>query len=59
MDAIVFPDAGETRENVPVPARRSQAAAEPSSRASARAIVLAVLFVLAVLVSLLVWGLMR
>jgi len=57
MEAIVDPDAGETRENIPVRASRSAAAAGPS--AVRVRIVLTALFVLAVLVSLLVWGLMR
>ena len=56
MDAIVFPDAGETRENIPV---RSSGAAPDGPSAVRVRIVLAALFVLAVLVSLLVWGLMR
>ena len=57
MEAIVDPDAGETRENIAVRASRSAAAAGPS--AVRVRIVLTALFVLAVLVSLLVWGLMR
>ncbi len=60
MEAIVFPDPGETREDVRVRTDRSQDGAAPWKPAPARArLVLLVLFVVAVLVSLLVWGLMR
>jgi len=60
MDAIVFPDPGETREHVGVTTHGSRDAAAPWKPSPTRArLVLFVLFGVAVLVSLLVWGLMR
>jgi len=60
MEAVVFPEAGETREHVGTPRREVDDDA-PSRRPSATRgrLVLFVLFVVVALVSLLVWGLMR
>ncbi len=60
MEAIVFPDPGETREDVRVDAQSSEDGVAPWKPSPDRArLVLFALFVVAVLVSLLVWGLMR
>jgi len=60
MEAIVFPDPGETREDVGVRTQGSQERPAPWKPSPKRArLVLVVLFGVAVLVSLLVWGLMR